>query len=96
MVTVRNPFKRQDSVDAVADPTFHQTVSNEVKTPSDEKDAYAADVQDTLPVDNPYGEVHNEKNLLANGKERPIEVSPAFPPLVARRSSHDPSSVEQH
>ena len=75
MVTVRNPFKRQDSVDAVADTTLHHTVSNASKSPSVEKDGYAADVQDTLPVDNPYGEVHNEKNLLANGKERPIEVS---------------------
>ncbi|GAA5902251.1 hypothetical protein JCM8208_007240 [Rhodotorula glutinis] len=75
MVAVRNPFKRQDSVDAVADPTLHPTVSNASKAPSDEKDGYAADVQDTLPIDNPYGEVHNEKNLLANGKERPIETA---------------------
>lgn len=76
MVTVRNPFKRQDSVDAVVDPALHHTVSNgSAKSPSDEKEGFATDVQDTLPVDNPYGAVHNSKNLLANGKERPIEVS---------------------
>ncbi|BGP50986.1 hypothetical protein JCM10450v2_006912 [Rhodotorula kratochvilovae] len=76
MVAVRNPFKRQNSVDAVADPTLQHTISkDDAKTPVDEKDGFATDVQDSEPIDNPYGEVHNHKNLLANGKERPIETA---------------------
>lgn len=77
MVAVRNPFKRQDSVDAVStvEPALHLTSSKDVKSPIDEKDAFVnGDVKADDPADVPFDAV-DEKNRLANGKERPIEVS---------------------
>lgn len=89
MVALRNPFRRQDSVDAtqIAAPTLtaNQSYNDDVKSPSDEKkDAFdAAPTGDEGEVVNVNGhEVHahnpwesaGAENMLANGKERPIEV----------------------
>ncbi|GAA5866212.1 hypothetical protein JCM8547_007204 [Rhodosporidiobolus lusitaniae] len=83
MVTVRNPFKRQDSVSGALDPhTLVESSSNDehkIGTPEDEKDGF--DIK-TSAVDGPHlkeGEGFfdhvDQKDLLANGKERPIETA---------------------
>lgn len=86
MVNLRNPFKRQDSVDAV-NTDIPQLVNQhdyteegapDVKSPIDEKDEkdgfQTSEVQPTYEGHNPWEEAGAE-NMLANGKERPIEVS---------------------
>ena len=89
MVTMRNPFKRQDSVDATAAPELHHTASAEdVKSPVDEKDGFVdSNVGDTHEVHghNPWEDA-GEENRLANGKERPIEVSSGGPSQKALAS----------
>ncbi|TKA53580.1 hypothetical protein B0A53_03871 [Rhodotorula sp. CCFEE 5036] len=78
MVTMRNPFKRQDSVDATTAPELHHTASAEdVKSPVDEKDGFVdSNVAGTHEVHghNPWEDA-GEENRLANGKERPIETA---------------------
>ncbi|BGP27035.1 hypothetical protein JCM10295v2_005997 [Rhodotorula toruloides] len=75
MVTVRNPFRRQDSVDATVAPELHRNASDDlVKTPTDEKEAYNGDVKATDPADYSPDQLE-DKNVLANGKERPIETA---------------------
>lgn len=85
MVTMRNPFRRQDSVDATsttAPELAHRVSAEDVKSPLDEKkDAFDADATTTALAEphevhahNPWAEA-GEENMLANGKERPIEVS---------------------
>ncbi|BGP54983.1 hypothetical protein JCM8202v2_002571 [Rhodotorula sphaerocarpa] len=86
MVNVRNPFKRQDSVDAV-NTDIPQLVNQhdyteegapDVKSPIDEKDEkdgfQTSEVQPTYEGHNPWEEAGAE-NMLANGKERPIETA---------------------
>lgn len=84
MVNMRNPFKRQDSVDATTTvPQLQQHGSAEdvqsphdMKTPFDEKDGFVdSNVATTHDVQghNPWEDAGAE-NMLANGKERPIEV----------------------
>ncbi|GAA5835259.1 hypothetical protein JCM11251_006662 [Rhodosporidiobolus azoricus] len=79
----RNPFRRQDSVSGAADPAMlaHTTTNDldeehKVTSPSEEKDAAtfgekAIEVDPTLGF---HGQVAAE-NMLANGKERPIETA---------------------
>ncbi|BGP34717.1 hypothetical protein JCM10296v2_006539 [Rhodotorula toruloides] len=75
MVNVRNPFRRQDSVDATTAPELHRNASDDlVKTPTDEKEAYTGDVKATDPADYSPDQLE-DKNVLANGKERPIETA---------------------
>lgn len=87
MVTMRNPFKRQDSVDATTAPELHHTASAEdVKSPVDEKDGFVdSNVAHTHDVHghNPWEDA-GEENRLANGKERPIEVSRVQEDLLRR------------
>lgn len=83
MVTVRNPFRRQDSVDATVAPELHHNPSDDlVKTPTDEKEAYNSDVKATDPADYSPDQI-DDRNVLANGKERPIEVRPSQPILAS-------------
>ncbi|GAA5984472.1 hypothetical protein JCM11641_006993 [Rhodosporidiobolus odoratus] len=79
MVTVRNPFRRQDSLAGVVDPaTLAPSASKDSvpSTPSDEKDLYGAETK--AASDDPdvgFMDKVDESNLLANGKERPIETA---------------------
>lgn len=80
MTEHRTPFKRQDSISGGNE--LHQTVSDDDKSP-----AYGEDVKSAYPPDdksppmahlNPAFEEVSEledKNRLANGKERPIETA---------------------
>lgn len=79
MVSVRNPFRRQDSMDATTAPTVHQSPSSDdVKSPSEEKDDYGVgDVKASDPADVPFDQLA-DRYRLENGKERPIEVSKLF------------------
>jgi hypothetical protein len=88
MVNVRNPFKRQDSVSGALDPATltsesHSVEEHRVATPEYEKDEKDANGFETKAhaVDGPHlapGEGFmdhvEQKDVLANGKERPIEV----------------------
>lgn len=80
---MRNPFRRQDSVDATtttAPQLEHHASAEDIKSPLDEKkDAFDADggvptEPHEVHAHNPWAEA-GEENMLANGKERPIEVS---------------------
>lgn len=83
MVNVRNPFRRQDSVDATTAPELHRNASDDlVKTPTDEKEAYNGDVKATDPADYSPDQLE-DKNVLANGKERPIEVRRSHPAFTS-------------
>lgn len=85
MVQLRNPFKRQDSIDATSAtlPELHSTPlhstpsSDDVKASlqDDEKEAALAHVEPgaEAPVVNPWDEARPE-DIGANGKERAIEV----------------------
>ncbi|GAA5838052.1 hypothetical protein JCM11251_006835 [Rhodosporidiobolus azoricus] len=79
----RNPFRRQDSVSGVADPAALDTTppndkdeEYKVTTPTDEKDAAAFGAQ-AVDEDPSVGFMDrvDDKNLLSNGKERPIETA---------------------
>ncbi|GAA5917230.1 hypothetical protein JCM5296_002400 [Sporobolomyces johnsonii] len=82
MVTLpRNPFRRQNSISGAMDP--HALAQAPVvglgddelaKTPSDEKSNYDGGVQEAETHHTHYLEVA-QKNILANGKERPIETA---------------------
>ncbi|GAA5965378.1 hypothetical protein JCM8115_002013 [Rhodotorula mucilaginosa] len=84
MVTMRNPFRRQDSVDATtttaAPELAHHASAEDIKSPQDEKkDAFDADAgvsaePHEVHAHNPWAEA-GEENMLANGKERPIETA---------------------
>ncbi|GAA6013368.1 hypothetical protein JCM10207_000871 [Rhodosporidiobolus poonsookiae] len=79
MVNVRNPFRRQDSVAGVVDPATlsrEPTLEHEVSsTPVDEKkEEFGADVKNEDPSVGFMDRV-DESNILANGKERPIETA---------------------
>ncbi|GAA5887704.1 hypothetical protein JCM6882_001503 [Rhodosporidiobolus microsporus] len=82
MVNLRMPFRRQDSVSATVDPaTLARTTpideEHKISTPTDEKDAAALGEKTTQPVDPDVGFMGHvdESNILANGKERPIETA---------------------
>lgn len=88
MVNVRNPFKRQTSVDATTMPTLEQRLSDErepedVKSPLDEKDEALGGVEQHHEIHNPWDHVAAE-DLDENGKERAIEVSLLRPPSSPR------------
>ncbi|GAA5873783.1 hypothetical protein JCM1840_002073 [Sporobolomyces johnsonii] len=82
MVTIpRNPFRRQNSIAGAMDP--HALAQAPVvgagddelaKTPSDEKSNYDGGVQEAETHHTHYLEVA-QKDILANGKERPIETA---------------------
>ncbi|GAA6013376.1 hypothetical protein JCM10207_000874 [Rhodosporidiobolus poonsookiae] len=79
MVTVRNPFRRQDSTVGAVDPaTLSREPTNEHEfnsTPTDEKkDAFETDVKNDDPSVGFMDRV-DQANILANGKERPIETA---------------------
>ncbi|GJN93053.1 hypothetical protein Rhopal_006098-T1 [Rhodotorula paludigena] len=76
MVSVRNPFRRQDSMDATTAPTVHQSPSSDdVKSPSEEKDDYGVGVvKASDPADVPFDQLA-DRYRLENGKERPIETA---------------------
>ncbi|GAA6030931.1 hypothetical protein JCM8097_008943 [Rhodosporidiobolus ruineniae] len=81
MVTVRNPFRRQDSIAGAVDPaTLAHTTSNDLKASppafEDEKDAFdvKAAAADADPNVGFMDKVDNA-NILENGKERPIETA---------------------
>jgi hypothetical protein len=87
MVNVRNPFKRQDSVSGAVDPAVlassRSAEEHKIATPEYEKEEKDANGFETKAhaVDGPHLEPgegfmdHVEaKDVLANGKERPIEV----------------------
>ncbi|GAA6061462.1 hypothetical protein JCM10212_005665 [Sporobolomyces blumeae] len=86
MVTVRNPFKRQDSTSGAMAPPTHDLAKSsslseddDVKTPQDEKDsplAYAAEVDVAVDGVHKADYLHvAAKDIMANGKERPIETA---------------------
>ncbi|GAA6063037.1 hypothetical protein JCM10212_001016 [Sporobolomyces blumeae] len=85
MVNVRNPFKRQDSVSGAMDPTNELNKSSslsddyDVKTPQDEKEsalAYEPEVAVAADGVHKADYLHvAAKDIMANGKERPIETA---------------------
>ncbi|CEQ40884.1 SPOSA6832_02564 [Sporobolomyces salmonicolor] len=81
MVNVRNPFRRQDSFSGAMDP--HALAQAPVvglgddelaKTPTGEKSNYDGGVHDAEVSHADYLHVA-QKDILANGKERPIETA---------------------
>jgi hypothetical protein len=96
MVNVRNPFKRQDSISGAVDPstltTTQHVEEHELHTPEYEKDEKDASLTaNTHAVEGGFMEKVDSKDILANGKERPIEVS--LPSVLRLRPSNDVVSV---
>ena len=94
MVNVRNPFKRQDSVSGVAAPELNSSNSYDGKAPSLDSDDIAKtpyeekesglSYQPEIAADGEHKADYLHvaaKDIMANGKERPIEVS-LFPSLL--------------
>jgi len=89
MVTVRNPFKRQDSVSGVAAPELNSSNSFDgkppsldsddiSKTPYEEKESGLSYEPQEVAADGEHRADYLHvaaKDIMANGKERPIEVS---------------------
>ncbi|GAA5886511.1 hypothetical protein JCM6882_001666 [Rhodosporidiobolus microsporus] len=79
----RNPFRRQDSVSGATDPAALAPTTSDDKdeeykasTPTDEKDATAFGTKSVNDDPNVgFMDKVDDSNILANGKERPIETA---------------------
>jgi hypothetical protein len=104
MVTLRMPFKRQDSVSGAVDPSvlaatsrFSASDDHKVAIPDSEKDEKDVKLDcNVQQADGPHLEPgegfmdHVEaKDLLENGKERPIEVRCLSPSSLSASGSTD-------